>query len=382
MPRKGDSTEQIVTKLRQAEIELGRGLRTRQVCKKVEVSEQAYCRWRSEAMAIMGQAGGPTPTTRLLDQYSHVAVTSVTHSMTYLLAASWHADRGAISYSCALPPENRSMNVERLAQELATHLALTRPLVCLDLEATGVWAERDRIVQMATASIFPDGHVATWSSYVNPEQPIPPATIAIHGITDAMVALAPTFAQLAPIICDLVSGADLAGFNIARFDRRLLAAECRRAGWADPMADARVIDAGTLFVRQEPRSLEAALRFYGVETDPTTRRPHEANSDVADTLAVLMAQLKAYPEVPKTVDGLHDWLYPNDPNRIDADGKLVWREGVATIAFGQQAGTPLVDLAVDNRGFLEWVLRKDFSDEVKAIVRDALAGRFPARNEN
>jgi len=273
------------------------------------------------------------------------------------------------------------MNIERLAQELAAHLALTRPLVCLDLEATGVWVERDRIVQMATASIFPDGHVATWSSYVNPEQPIPPATTAIHGITDAMVAAAPTFAQLAPAIRDLLSGADLAGFNIARFDRRLLAAEFRRAGLDDPMAGARIVDAGTLFVRQEPRSLDAALRFYGVPTDPATRRAHEANSDVADTLAVLVAQLKTYADVPKTVDGLDDWLFPKDPNRIDADGKLAWREDVATVAFGALAGTPLVDLAVDNRDFLEWVLRKDFSPEVKTIVRDALAGRFPVRRE-
>ena len=35
MPRKRYSTEQIVTKLRQAEVELGRGLRTPQVCKKL-----------------------------------------------------------------------------------------------------------------------------------------------------------------------------------------------------------------------------------------------------------------------------------------------------------------------------------------------------------
>ena len=38
----------IVTKLRQAEIELGRGLRTPQVCKKLGVSEQTYYRWRRE----------------------------------------------------------------------------------------------------------------------------------------------------------------------------------------------------------------------------------------------------------------------------------------------------------------------------------------------
>ena len=48
MPRKGYSTEQIVTKLRQAEIELGRGVRTPLVCKKLGVSEQPYYRWRRE----------------------------------------------------------------------------------------------------------------------------------------------------------------------------------------------------------------------------------------------------------------------------------------------------------------------------------------------
>jgi len=48
MPRKRFRTEQIVTKLRQAEVELGRGLRTPQICKKLGVSEQTYYRWRKE----------------------------------------------------------------------------------------------------------------------------------------------------------------------------------------------------------------------------------------------------------------------------------------------------------------------------------------------
>ena len=48
MPRKRYSTEQVVTKLRQAEGELGRGLRTPQVCKQLGISEQTYYRWRKE----------------------------------------------------------------------------------------------------------------------------------------------------------------------------------------------------------------------------------------------------------------------------------------------------------------------------------------------
>ena len=48
MPRKRYSTEQIVTKLRQAEVELGRGLRTPEMCKQLGVSEHTYYRWRKE----------------------------------------------------------------------------------------------------------------------------------------------------------------------------------------------------------------------------------------------------------------------------------------------------------------------------------------------
>ena len=272
------------------------------------------------------------------------------------------------------------MTVEQLARTLADHLTLTRPLVCVDLEATGVWPGYDRIVQIATASVFPDGTSSTWASLVNPERSIPGETTAIHG-TDAMAAVAPTFARLAPTIGTILSGSDLTGYNVERFDRRLLAAEFRRAGLDDPMAGARVLDAYTIFLRQEPRSLDAALRFYGVEDGQATRQPHDARSDVEATVAVLAAQLQKYPDLPRTVEALHDWLYPRDPNRIDPDGKLIWRDGVATIAFGAQAGASLADLASTDRGFLEWVLRKDFSDEVKAIVRDALAGRFPVAGE-
>ena len=52
MPRKRYSMEQIVAKLRQAEVELGRGLRTPEMCKRLGVSEQTYCRWRKEYVGL------------------------------------------------------------------------------------------------------------------------------------------------------------------------------------------------------------------------------------------------------------------------------------------------------------------------------------------
>ena len=48
MPRKRFTVEQIISKLREAEVELSRGLTVGQVCKKLEVTEQTYYRWRKE----------------------------------------------------------------------------------------------------------------------------------------------------------------------------------------------------------------------------------------------------------------------------------------------------------------------------------------------
>ena len=48
MPTKRYSTEQIVSKLRQAEVELSRWLRVPLVCRKLGIIEQTYYRWRKE----------------------------------------------------------------------------------------------------------------------------------------------------------------------------------------------------------------------------------------------------------------------------------------------------------------------------------------------
>ena len=48
MPRKTFTSEQIINKLRQAEVLISEGNSVAQVCKKLEVTEQTYYRWRKE----------------------------------------------------------------------------------------------------------------------------------------------------------------------------------------------------------------------------------------------------------------------------------------------------------------------------------------------
>ena len=48
MKRKRHSTEQIIGKLRQAEAEVGNGVAVSEVCRKLEISEATYHRWRNQ----------------------------------------------------------------------------------------------------------------------------------------------------------------------------------------------------------------------------------------------------------------------------------------------------------------------------------------------
>ncbi len=48
MGRKRHTPEQIIRKLREVEVELGRGLKTPEVCRKLGITEQTYYRWRKE----------------------------------------------------------------------------------------------------------------------------------------------------------------------------------------------------------------------------------------------------------------------------------------------------------------------------------------------
>ena len=48
MPRKRYSSEQIILKLREAEVLLSQGQTVEQACKTLEISEQTYYRWRRE----------------------------------------------------------------------------------------------------------------------------------------------------------------------------------------------------------------------------------------------------------------------------------------------------------------------------------------------
>jgi len=108
-------------------------------------------------------------------------------------------------------------------------MPLEAPLAIVDLETTGAHPGFDRITEIAVIEVDRGEAAGTWSTLVDPEAPIPAAIQALTGITNEMVAGAPTFRALAEGLLERLQGRLLVAHN-ARFDYGFLRHEFERAG--------------------------------------------------------------------------------------------------------------------------------------------------------
>ncbi len=260
-------------------------------------------------------------------------------------------------------------------------IKLNKPLAVFDIESTGLNPRLDRILELAIIKVYPNGNREAFHFRFNPEMPIPSEASAIHRIHDTDVANCPIFRDQAPQLMEIFNGCDLAGFGVARFDIPLLAEEFVRAGYSFNEAGFHVLDAQRIYHKKEPRDLTAAVAFFCGEQ---LVGAHGAEADAAAALKVIEAQLRKYPDLPKTMAELDQYCNPpRNPAWADRSGRLKWVEGELAINFGvQYIGQKLRDLAQNNKKFMKWILQSDFPSDTKKIIADALEGRFPAPPQN
>jgi DNA polymerase-3 subunit epsilon len=139
------------------------------------------------------------------------------------------------------------------------------PYVAADVETTGLDpGSGDRIVEVGLVRFLRGSAIDSLVSLVNPLRPISPGASAVNGITDEMVACAPTFSDLYPRIVEFL-GDDPLVFHNAPFDLSFLRAESRFAGaaWPDnPVVDTLRLarDSG----RFRSHNLAAVCREFGI----------------------------------------------------------------------------------------------------------------------
>lgn len=269
------------------------------------------------------------------------------------------------------------------------NLTIKKPLVFFDIEATGLHVIRDRIVQIALLKYHPNKDPERLSMMINPGIPISEEAIAVHGIMPKDLANKPTFAQVAEQLFEFMGNADLAGYNLLRFDIPLLMEEFARCGLDFNTDHRKVIDVQRIFYKMEPRNLKAAYRFY---CDKEMQNSHDAMADVEATAEVLFGQIDRYQGIDLITDDgevipepvrddiqvLHE--FTNDLRMVDATQKLKMNHhGEIVFNFGRYLGQPVKKVFLKDQQYYNWILNKEFSTQVKNIAKKIMK---EAKREN
>lgn len=263
---------------------------------------------------------------------------------------------------------------------------LTRDLIFFDVETTGLHVIRDRILQIAMIKFFQNGNPPKeLCMTINPGIPISEEAYKVHGIGQNEVADKPSFKEVAQELYDFIGESDLAGYNSNRFDVPMLAEEFARYGYELDLDNRRLIDVQRIFYKMEPRTLKAAYQFYCNEE---LKDAHDALIDIRATVKVLEGQLARYQNVSyigeegeimdnpviNDIQALHN--FTNDLKTPDVTQKLRYNEqGVIVFNFGKYTGITFDQVWQREPNYFYWVLDKEFSYQVKNIIKKYLKER-------
>ena len=244
-------------------------------------------------------------------------------------------------------------------------LNLKNPLVFFDLETTGIDIVKDRIIEISYVKVFPNGKEETKTMRINPEMPIPPASTAIHGITDEDVKDCPTFKQVARDIAAIFVNSDIAGFNSNYFDVPMLVEEMLRAGIDFDITKCRLIDVQNIYHKLEQRTLSAAYKFY---CGKNLEDAHSAQADTRATYEVLKAQLDKYPDkLNNDVQFLSSFSKMND--NVDFAGRIIYNDKhIPVFNFGKYKGQSVEDVLARDPGYYGWMMQGDFPQNTKQVL--------------
>lgn len=242
---------------------------------------------------------------------------------------------------------------------------ITRPIVFIDLETTGVDVRVDKIVEISVIKYF-NNQTEKITQKVNPLIHIPEQATEVHGITDEMVSFEPPFTHIAPMLFDFIQECDIAGFNSNSFDLRMLFEEFKRSGIHWDHRKHNLIDVGNMFKALQPRTLRAAYKtYFGVEHDGS----HGAEADAGATMLVMFEMLEKHKdELPTTIEELA--LFSNFGKPIlDLSGCFtVDDENDIVFAIGKHRGKK----AKNEKDYLKWMLKSTFNEDTKDVAQKLL----------
>lgn len=214
---------------------------------------------------------------------------------------------------------------------------MSKRFIYYDTETTGIRAEKDRIIEIAA---YDPELKREFAMLVNPGVPIPKEASDIHGITDDMVAAAPSFAEAgAQFIAFCEGDVALVAHNNDNFDRHFLTHECKRHQLELPAFD--MVDSLKWARKYRPdlprHSLQFLRQIYGFEEN----NAHRALDDVVVLYQVFSAMI--------------DDLTAETVLKL-----LTGQEETDVMPFGKHQGKPLSEVPPS---YLKWLKNEGAFDK-------------------
>lgn len=148
--------------------------------------------------------------------------------------------------------------------------------IFLDLETTGLDSQTDKIIEVAAVIRFADGRREEYQQLVNPGISIPPQITRLTGISDSMLAEAPSFSVLKEQLERMLAGKVVVAHN-ASFDVGFLEAAL---GYHLPNKSVDTVDlARIISYNQSSYTLRYLSRAFSLGDEPNHRA-------MADTIAL------------------------------------------------------------------------------------------------
>ena len=118
---------------------------------------------------------------------------------------------------------------DRLAVHGQNNAPLTGEYVAFDLETTGLYARRDKIIEIGAVRMRDGQEVDRFQTFVDPQRPLEKQTTDLTGITDEMLRGAPTIEKVLPEFLAFVGDSVLVAHN-ADFDTTFIYRACQEQG--------------------------------------------------------------------------------------------------------------------------------------------------------
>ncbi|MCP4640874.1 MAG: 3'-5' exonuclease, partial [bacterium] len=160
----------------------------------------------------------------------------------------------------------------------------------LDLETTGLDANRDAIIEVGAIKFRADEVLDTFSTFVRPGRPIPPQIVELTGIRDEDVINAPSVHDVLPRVERFVGQLPIIGHNVS-FDLGFLRRHSQP--FKNESLDTFEL-AGILLPHAERYSLTALTKMLGIELE----HAHRALDDAQATFGLFRALFRRAMDLP------------------------------------------------------------------------------------